>query len=157
MEHKLMKTNQWADMGPRLPAVGQAWRRVLGQRLGDEGLSDATALPIMEIFRAGKKLMRQRELAQRLGLEDSAVVRVLDTLENSGFLRRLEDPADRRAKLLELTDEGRALGLRVEKVAAVLRAELLGGLEPADIDATLRVLTHMAAILEELQVKPRRS
>ena len=101
--------------------------------------------------------MRQRELAQRLGLEDSAVVRVLDTLENSGFLRRLEDPADRRAKLLELTDEGRALGLRVEKVAAVLRAELLSGLDPADIDATLRVLTHMAAKLEELQVKPRRS
>ncbi|MQT46183.1 winged helix DNA-binding protein [Pseudomonas helleri] len=78
------------------------------------------------MLRMGKNLMRQRELAQLLGLKDSAVVRVLDTLKNGGFLRLLQDPTDRRAKRLELTDEGRVLGQRIERIAGLLWQEFLG-------------------------------
>ncbi len=156
MADKPLKTSAWSDLGRLLPAVSQSWRRILSQRLSDEGISDATALPILDILRAGKNLMRQRELAQRLGLEDSAVVRVLDGLENNGLLHRLEDPTDRRAKLLELTDEGRALGVRVERVAGVLREELLSDVEPADVAAMRRVLDHVSAVLDRCEGKPKR-
>ncbi|WP_027288855.1 MarR family winged helix-turn-helix transcriptional regulator [Rhodovibrio salinarum] len=152
------KTNgqQWSDFGRLLPAVGQAWRRILGQRIAEEGLSDATALPILELLRAGDKLMRQRELAQRLGLENSTVVWIIDALQKKELLQRREDPSDRRAKLLELTEEGRELGLRVDRIAVALREELLRDVAPADIEATHRLLLQMSAALEDCQSRTKR-
>ncbi|MDX3806699.1 MarR family winged helix-turn-helix transcriptional regulator [Bosea thiooxidans] len=150
-----MKQGKGADLGSLLPAVGQAWRRALGQRLSADQLSDATVLPILLLLRAGDKLMRQHELAKHLGLENSAVVRLLDTLEKGGLLRRLEDPLDRRAKLLELTDEGVVLGRRADKVALVLREELLGDIEPDDIATAYRVLLKVFSALDDCQARSK--
>ncbi|MXN17927.1 winged helix DNA-binding protein [Pseudooceanicola sp. GBMRC 2024] len=138
----------WDDLGRILPAVGQAWRRSLGQALSAEGLSDATALPILVLWRAKDRAIRQHELAQLLGLETSGVVRLLDTLGRRGLLNRIPDPADRRARLLELTDEGRALGARADRIARALRRALLADLPEADLQATYRVLLHLSDVLD---------
>ncbi|WP_108261998.1 MarR family winged helix-turn-helix transcriptional regulator [Mangrovicoccus ximenensis] len=136
------------DIGRLLPAVGQSWKRLLGKCLADEGLSDATGLPILVLWRAGGRRMRQHELAQQLGLETSGVVRVLDGLGRRGLLRRVEDPSDRRAKLVELTAEGQAMGERVDRVARTLRARLLQAVDPADLAAASRVLAQLWDAIE---------
>ncbi len=143
-------------MGRLLFAVSQAWRRLLAQRLCEEGLSDTTALCVMEISRARDSLLSQRELAQRLGLEGSAVVRLLDNLEGADLLQRLDDPADRRIKRLELTGDGHALSLRIERIVGDLREALLGEVDPADVAAMERVLAHLSASLDDFQARPRR-
>lgn len=146
---------EWADLGRMLPAVGQSWRRVLGQRLSNEGLSDATALPILVLWRSRDSEMRQHELAPLLGLETSGVVRLLDTLSKRGLLRRVEDPSDRRARLLQLTDEGSALGKRADRIAHELREELLAGLSEKDLAITEYVLKTLSSILETYEEKQK--
>jgi MarR family transcriptional regulator for hemolysin len=144
------KAQRFSDLGRLVPAVGQAWRRVLGQRLCGEGLSDATALPVLVLFRAGTCEMRQRELAQQLGLEGSAVVRLLDSLEQRGLVRRVEDPKDRRAKLLDLTSDGIALAERVSQIAVALRLDLFRDISEDEIEVTYRVLYQLSQKLDEL-------
>ncbi len=46
------------------------------------------------------------ELAEHLGISVPAVSQLLDNLVNSGLILRTEDPTDRRAKLIALTDKG---------------------------------------------------
>ncbi|MER5171194.1 MarR family transcriptional regulator [Thioclava sp. GXIMD2076] len=145
----------WDDLGRIIPAVGQSWRRVLGQRLANEGLSDATALPMLVLWRPGKDAMRQNELAQLLGLETSGVVRLLDRLSARGLLRRIEDPSDRRAKLLELTEEGAELAARANRVARVLRRELLDQFAPDDLEAAYRVLAQLSETLDDYEAKQK--
>lgn len=140
-------------LGPLFFATGQAWRRVLGQRLTDAGLSESGALLILELLRAGDKLLRQRELARRLGVETSSVVRVLDILEESGHVERLPDPADRRAKQLRLTLEGRRIGHTAERIVTSLRYELFSGVSLGELESMHRVLLKISTTLHH-QVRP---
>lgn len=135
-----------SQLGPLMIAVAQSWRRVLSQALVCEGLSDATALPLSVLQRAGDG-MRQNELAEKLGLEGTSVVRILDSLERDGYVRRQEDDRDRRAKRIFLTAKGRILAKRTEKVLAVLRTDLLQDIDVQDIAATERVLISLSGTL----------
>ncbi|WP_416563542.1 MarR family winged helix-turn-helix transcriptional regulator [Nocardia testacea] len=51
---------------------------------------------------------RVSELAPRIGVTRQATAQVVGTLERGGYLVRVADPTDRRAKLVCLTDRGRA-------------------------------------------------
>lgn len=133
-------------VGPLLIAAAQSWRRALAQALACEGLSDATALPLFALRGAGDGL-RQNELAEKLGLEGTSVVRTLDSLERDGYVRRQEDARDRRAKRVFLTVEGQALAARIEDILATLRADLLGAIDARDIETTERVLGSIGEAL----------
>lgn len=53
------------------------------------------------------------ELARALHYNPGALTRLLDKLEQRGYLKRVPDPDDRRALRLELTAQGKALRKRV--------------------------------------------
>jgi MarR family transcriptional regulator for hemolysin len=79
-------------------------------------------------------------LAEMISIEGPSLVRLLDQLCAANLVRRDEDPDDRRAKMISLTDEGRAVTAVVEKELNGLRAEVLKGFTRAELDIALRVL-----------------
>jgi DNA-binding MarR family transcriptional regulator len=50
--------------------------------------------------------MRLTELATHAGMTKQSVGEIVDELVESGYVERIPDPADRRAKLIRLTDKG---------------------------------------------------
>jgi DNA-binding MarR family transcriptional regulator len=50
---------------------------------------------------------RLGSLAQAFGLDPSTITRQVQSLEHTGWVARHADPSDRRAALLDVTDEGR--------------------------------------------------
>ena len=58
------------------------------------------------------------ELAADLELSSGAMTSRLDRMEQKGFIRRLPDPGDRRAIVVELTPEGKAAWDRTAGIAA---------------------------------------
>src|SRR5579871_4151057 len=114
-----------ASFGALVSQVSREWRRALNRRLEPFGLTEATWLPLLHISRSPTP-MRQNELAASLALDGSSVVRLLDALEKAGLVERREDSADRRAKSLVLTPQGRKLVARVEAVSLEVRSAVLG-------------------------------
>jgi DNA-binding MarR family transcriptional regulator len=49
----------------------------------------------------------QRELAERLGINQTIMVRLIDRLEDAGYVTRTRNPANRRSYVLSLTPSGR--------------------------------------------------
>jgi len=84
----------------------------------------------------------QQELGERLGLDPSGLVAVIDDLENAGLLERRRHPSDRRRHAIHLTPNGRRKLARAREVAMEREAELL---EPLD--------EHDAKVLHELLMK----
>jgi MarR family transcriptional regulator for hemolysin len=84
--------------------------------------------------------VRQVTVAQAAGLESPSLVRLLDQLCASGFVVRTEDPTDRRAKALSLTDSGRELAEAIESELVRLRREVLKNVARDDLEAALRVV-----------------
>jgi MarR family transcriptional regulator for hemolysin len=132
--------------GALLAQTARQWRRAADQRLQPYELTEATWLPLVRIARA-PTLMRQKDLAASLSLDNSSVVRLLDNLETAGLIRRQEEASDRRAKTIVLTARGRAVADQVEAVAHRVREDALAGLSDADIETAFRVLDHVCRAL----------
>lgn len=115
------------------------WRRICQSTLVNYGISEACAVPLLMIGRLGEGV-RQVTVAHAAGMESPSLVRLLDQLCNSGYACRTEDPNDRRAKCLSLTDSGRELVQSVEAELVRLRGDVLAGIPPADLEAALRVI-----------------
>jgi DNA-binding MarR family transcriptional regulator len=65
--------------------------------------------------------LRLTDIAARAGMAPQSMGELVDDLVAKGYLERREDPADRRAKRIHLTEKGRATAA-ASKIA-VLRAE----------------------------------
>ena len=88
-------------------------------KLGVVGLSLAKLLALKALSEAGES-MPLGQLAERLSCVKSNITQLVDRLEADGFVARQPDPADRRARLAELTGKGRKActdGLRIQAEA----------------------------------------
>ncbi|CAM5572183.1 hypothetical protein GCM10010222_31360 [Streptomyces tanashiensis] len=118
--------------------VARLHRIAMGRRLRDLGLYPGQELMMMRLWDCGA--VRQSELIQSLGLDPSTVTKMLQRMEQCGYVRRSPDPADRRAVLVAATEEGLALRAGVENAWADLEQSTLAGLAPAERAELARLL-----------------
>jgi DNA-binding MarR family transcriptional regulator len=85
-------------------------------------------------------------IAARLALESSTITPPVKRLEQAGLVERRVDLTDKRARLLHVTAEGRAVAAEVEERTATIRAELFAGVDDADLIAATRVFDHLYAV-----------
>ncbi|MBX8515064.1 MarR family transcriptional regulator [Pseudomonas cichorii] len=126
-------------------AASRQWRRICQTTLSTYGISEACAGPLLAIARLGDGV-HQVKVAQAAGMESPTLVRLLDQLCACGIVCRTEDPNDRRAKALSLTEDGRKLAGAIEQELTRLRADVLKGVDAADLEATLRVCKAFADV-----------
>jgi len=93
------------------------------------GLTAGEARTLSHAARAGA--VRQTALAEQMGVEAMTLSGFLDRLEARGLIVRVTDPADRRAKLVELTDAANAVLAEITAIAKSVRDEAADGIEPA--------------------------
>lgn len=84
--------------------------------------------------------LSQQNVADRLGLDRSDLVKVLDRLEVAGRVLRERDTEDRRRHVLTLTDAGRETLAKVDEVSSAVTGELLGRLSPWEQETLHRLL-----------------
>ncbi|PSK96258.1 DNA-binding MarR family transcriptional regulator [Murinocardiopsis flavida] len=70
----------------------------------------------------------QRELAERIGRSVSATSRLIDQLVRRGLVARRDDPEDRRARRIVLTETGTAFLRRFERLRAEAQLSLVNDL-----------------------------
>ncbi|MCI0556396.1 MAG: MarR family transcriptional regulator [Anaerolineae bacterium] len=94
------------------------------------------------------------DISERFDITNAAASQLVDKLVQSGFIKREEDPQDRRAKMLNLTDKGRELIQRgieeryrwVDQLSEKLTVE-----ERAQVTDALNIMTRAA---QELEAEP---
>jgi DNA-binding MarR family transcriptional regulator len=83
-----------------------AVRAINAQLVADHGLTVNDFECMLMLARAEDRRMRRVDLAQQLVLTASGVTRLLDGLEQEGWVDRATCAADRRVTYAVLTDEG---------------------------------------------------
>ncbi|MDO5841376.1 MAG: MarR family transcriptional regulator [Methanosarcina mazei] len=61
-----------------------------------------------------------------MGMDRSSLSRMVDSLEEKGFVRRNNDPEDRRKVLVSLTEKGEKCSEILNKISEEMSVELLG-------------------------------
>ena len=138
-------SQNFADSDMRsVPALVQLLARHGAQRLraefaaaGMPALRPVHALLLVPLLGGGR---HASSLAADLGITRQAVAQVVTTLERDGYVQRITDPGDARAKLVCLTPHGRA-ALRAMRASALATEEAwrrqLGDSRLAEFRATL--------------------
>ena len=84
-----------------------------------------------------------KELAQQLYLDSSSLTGHLDRLERVALVVRQDDPDDRRAIRVFLTEKGRHLQAQLEPIGKELKETLQRGVPPERIAALRVALQNM--------------
>lgn len=157
-----MQTNcvKPADCAPDLPqarsrfghligSVYRQWRRQVDLSFKDLGLSDATRMPLLVLHVRGVPL-RQKDLAQALSLDTSSLVRVLAQLRAAELVVWSCDPADRRAKCIELTAQGQRIASLILHKSMEIEQAILADLNPQELEVTRTALHKISQRFDAL-------
>jgi DNA-binding MarR family transcriptional regulator len=82
----------------------------------------------------------QQQLSSDMGIDPSAMVKLIDELESAGLAERRRRPSDRRAWQVAITPTGRRTLARAKRLATQVEDEVLGGLSAADRRQLLTLL-----------------
>lgn len=123
--------------------------RLLRRRFDQEARHlDMTSAQLQIVGRlAFNEGISQAQLAGLLDMEPITVSRHVDRMEAAGLVERAPDPQDRRVRLLNLTDKGRALLPRMRKLALAIMDEAQDGLSERERETLLNCLERVVGNL----------
>src|SRR5262245_43678953 len=108
-------------------------------------LSEIYALSLL----AERAPLSQQELGTALGLEKSSVSRLVQQLEQQGWVQRERDARDSRLRMLRLTEAGAQLAEDLQLQMSEAHAMLFARLTPHEQAALLEGLTALRRALHD--------
>ncbi|MFD5653146.1 MarR family winged helix-turn-helix transcriptional regulator [Streptomyces sp. NPDC127039] len=132
---------------PRLTQLSAAFNRGrLTERAAEAaGLAlDRPAMGVLVTLRTADQPLRIGEIADRMQVVGPHVTRQVQALEKRGLVRRVADPHDRRASLIEPTGDGLEAANRYVTSLLGWFAEALADWPRQDREDLTRLLTRLA-------------
>jgi DNA-binding MarR family transcriptional regulator len=130
-------------MGERFITVYHRLHRVADDYMSASGLSLSRTKVLRQLQRSGPT--RQGVLAVHFGVVPHSITDIVDGLERDGLAERLPDPADRRAKLVALTDKGTAALVVAGAARERLLNHVFGAIDPDEREVLTGLLDRLEA------------
>jgi DNA-binding MarR family transcriptional regulator len=86
----------------------------------------------------------QQDLSERLDLDPSKLVALLNELESDGLAERRRDPCDRRRHIVEISSTGHDRLAAADRVMAEFEGEFFSGLSAGDLRELHGLLARVA-------------
>src|SRR5436190_57216 len=144
-----MPSSNTNEFGLLLFGTARAWRTTLDRRLRPLGLSQGKWRTLIHLSQAGDQHLTQKEIAERMGVEEPTLAGLLDRLQKDGWIERRESPNDRRCKLVHLQRRSQVVLDEIFNTAHGLRNELMENVSPDDLETCVRVLRHIREKAEQ--------
>jgi DNA-binding MarR family transcriptional regulator len=91
------------------------------------------------------------EVCRHASLEPDKVTRAVDLLVGKGYVRRRQDPRDRRKVILSLSAKGRRVYDAIEEIRYEMEREMMGILSPSELDTLYAILDKLEARSNEIR------
>jgi DNA-binding MarR family transcriptional regulator len=96
----------------------------------------------------------QLALAQQLGLNKTVLTYLLDDMESAGLTARRQDPADRRARQIVITEQGEKALARAQELLSVAEGRLLADLTSGEAKQFRGLLERVARTAQHEILEP---
>jgi len=139
---------QTARVGQLLFVAQQAAQALATERLEPLGLSPRAWGVLSTLVESGP--LTQIELATTMSIDRTAMVYLLDDLEQHNLVVRVRNPQDRRSFLIHLTAVGQETQLRAAAALEGAAETLLTPLNPAERRQLIDLLARIASAWQDL-------
>jgi MarR family transcriptional regulator for hemolysin len=140
-------TDDTDKLGFLIHDVARLMRRRFEAKASGSGLSAAQWRLLVRV--AKEPGIAQARLAELLEIEPISVSRLIDRMEDGGWIERRSDAADRRVRLIFPTDKSQEAYGRVKSMAGEVYEVALAGLSPEARRATIEGLKTIAYNLSD--------
>mgnify|MGYP002377854585 FL=1 len=127
----------------RFTASARALHEGFMRVFGPEGLTDHKFIVLVVLSAIDPQPSTASQLAVHAGVTRASMTKVLDSLDHSGWIKRVRNAQDRRTILVKLMPSGRSV--ISEAAARYLRiaAGLVRPLDPSDLAAFARICARL--------------
>jgi len=95
------------------------------------------------------KSLRLSYIAEMMEVEAPFATAIADQMYNKGFINRIEDKVDRRAKLISLTETGKRLVPNVEKGIKNAMRKIYKNISQEELGVYIKVLDAITTVYSE--------
>ena len=133
-----MKFQKDQSAGYLVNHVARLFERGLAARIRPLGLTPGTFPALLELWEGDG--LTQKDLVERLGIEQATMANTLTRMERDGLIRREKDKTDGRVQRIWLSDRARALQGPATEAAMAENDEKLAGLSHKDRQILLSLM-----------------
>lgn len=136
--------------------VSRLLRAEFDRRIAEAGLglTPGEARTLTHAYRMG--MVRQTVLADSMGVEAMTLSTYLDRLQGRGLIERRPDTADRRAKLVKLTDKALSVLETVQEIGVGLRNDIAAKISAEEWQQLNQALLHTRDSLNQFRTEATR-
>ncbi len=128
--------------------VSRLMRTVFDRRMRKLGLTRAQWLALTRLHR--RPGASQQELADMMEIEKAPAGRILDRLQDKGWIERRADATDRRINRIYLTERGKRIHAAMSPIAAATVDDALEDLSRQEQDRLIGLMMRVKANLTRL-------
>jgi DNA-binding MarR family transcriptional regulator len=145
-----MNFGQADALNEAIRAIGIRHRALSVAALAPFGIHPGHKLILLELETAGSST--QAQLAAASGYEPPTITLSVRQLEEAGLVVRRPSSTDRRATVVELSEQGRALLPKLKAVWRRVAEQTVAGLKSTTVDQLTDVLADLASSLSAVDV-----
>lgn len=135
-------------MGRLLLAVGRDFQRRTLEKLAAQGYDDIKASHGALLMNLGSRGSRLVDLAARAGITKQSMAAIADQLEECGYIERVQDPGDGRARIIRASKRGSEVIALWDSLRDVVASEYADQAGSARVLRLTRDLAKLAAELD---------
>ena len=136
-------------IGALLAIPWQVLRRRVDDALAAEGFADYRPSFTALFQWLGPEGNRITELAQRAGVTKQSMAEMVDEMERRGYVERVPDPTDRRAKLVRRTERGWRVNQTARRVVEQVQQEWRGQMGEEAFAQLQELLRRLVRLLDQ--------
>ena len=140
-----------SSLGYQVNHLARLMAQALRERMAPFGVVPGQFAQLLALYEQDG--LSQRELCERVRIEQPTMANTLQRMERDGLIRRLPDPADRRRAAVMLTGRARKLEGDLVAVARSTNAEATRDIGDAELATFMNTLSR---IIDNLDAMPER-
>ena len=125
--------------------MARLFANALHERIRPLGLAPAQFMTLLELWEGDG--LTQKDLVQRLDVEQATMANTLNRMERDGLIEREENPKDRRARVIRLTDKARGREADAKATANQVNGIALSGLSEDERRVFVKTMTRVIGAL----------
>jgi len=126
--------------------MARLFANALHERIRPLGLAPAQFMTLLELW--AEDGLTQKDLVRRLDIEQATMANTLKRMERDGLIEKQENPKDRRAQLIRLTDKARRLQNEATAAANEVNGIALSGLSEDERRVFISTMSRVIGALQ---------
>lgn len=126
--------------------MARVFATALAHRLRPLGVAPAQFMTLIELWEHDG--LTQRQLVERLDVEQATMANTLNRMERDALIERRAGPGDKRTRLIFLTDKARALRGPAIGAAKAVNADAMANLSASEAAQLLALMPRVIAGLK---------